>query len=64
MMDSLVNNLRQNCMIIAVKLQTVVCVAINLLLTAIVTLLTALLVRVMVVIPAPLWVVSHPHKGK
>ena len=44
MMDSLVNKLRLNCMIIVVELQTFVCTAINLLLIAMVTLLTALLV--------------------
>ena len=43
-MDSLVNNLRLNGIIIVVELQTFVCVAITLLLIAMVTLLTALLV--------------------
>ena len=42
MIDSLVNNLRLNGIIIVVELQTFVCVAINLLLITIVTLLTAL----------------------
>ena len=50
MMNNLVNNLRLNGIIIVVELQTIVCIAINLLLIAMVTLLTALLVGIIVVI--------------
>ena len=51
MMNNLVNNLRLNGIIIVVVLQTIVCIAINLLLIAMVTLLTALLVGIIAVIP-------------
>ena len=44
MMDSLVNNLRLNGIIIVVELQIFVCIANNLLLISMVTLLTAWLV--------------------
>ena len=50
MMDSLVNNLRLNGIIIVVELRAFVYVAINLLSIAMVMLLTALLVDVIVVI--------------
>ena len=69
MMDSLVNNLR---MIVVVELQTFVCIAINLLLIDMVTLLTALLVGVIVCLHRSwLWLCRiHtkcallPYKGK
>ena len=47
-MDSLVNNLKLNGIIIIVELQAFVCVAINLLLIAMVMLLTALLVGLII----------------
>ena len=60
MMDSSMNNLRLNGIIIVAELQTFVCIAINLLLIAMVTLLTALLG--MPVLWVVFMAVSQSHK--